>query len=170
MFDENGLYFEIAPSGGKWWRLKYHSPVTRKEKRLSLGTYPDISLGDAREKRDERCFQGRSPWRSGAGAYIFESVMREWYCKFSPEWAESHSTRLLRMFERDVFPEIGRLPVADMTPLPLLAVAQKVEERSPDTAHRPIRRCGQVFSYAVLTMRCTADPTAPLVVRAKDGC
>jgi integrase len=180
VFDKDGLYIEVAPAGGKWWRLKYYSPVTGKEKRLSLGVYPDVSLKTARE----RCAELRKQLASGIdpGAQrrrdkltkahdavnTFEAVTREWYSKFSPGWAESHSKRLIAMFERDVFPEIGDVPVALVEPLQLLAIAKKVADRSPDTARRLLRRCGQVFSYGVLTMRCKTDPTFVLRGKGKD--
>jgi len=180
VFDGNGLYIEVSPAGGKWWRLKYYSPVTRKEKRLSLGVYPDVSLKTARERCGElrkQLAEGIDPGaqrrnekltRAHKAANTFEAVAREWYAKFSPEWAESHSKRLIAMFERDVFPEIGDVPIASVEPLQVLAIAERVADRSPDTARRLLRRCGQVFSYGVLTMRCKTDPTFVLRGKGKD--
>jgi integrase len=177
VFDGDGLYIEISSGGSKWWRLKYYSPVTRKENRLSLGVYPNVSLKTARE----RCADVRKQLADGIdpGAQrrrdkltkahnavnTFEAVTREWYSKFSPGWAKSHSKRLIAMFERDVFPEIGDVPIALIEPLQVLAIAERVADRSPDTARRLLRRCGQVFSYGVLTMRCKTDPT--FVLRGK---
>ncbi len=177
---ETASIIEVSPAGGKWWRLKYYSPVTRKEKRLSLGVYPDVSLKVARE----RCAEVRKQLADGVdpgsqrrrdkltkahhAVNTFEAVTREWFSKFSPEWAESHSKRLMAMFERDVFPAIGTVPIASVEPLQLLTIAERVADRSPDTARRLLRRCGQVFSYGVLTMRCKTDPTFALRGKGKD--
>ena len=117
--DERGLYLEISPAGGRWWRFKFYSPITRKEKRLSLGVYPDVSLKEARDRRDEAKKliangidpgeQRKSEHRATAAKAVntFEAVMREWYEKHESHWAESHSKRLMRLFERDVFPFRG---------------------------------------------------------------
>ena len=178
--DGEGMYLEVAPSGGRWWRLKYTSPIDGKEKRLSLGVYPAVSLREARSRRDAMKLQLRDKMdpslvrrkeklaRDYAGANTFEAVAREWYQKRSSEWVASHSTRLLRMFERDVFPTLGATPISEVTTPDVLAVARRVEVRSPDTAQRLLRRCGLVFSYAIRTQRCSNDPSAPLRGRGQD--
>jgi hypothetical protein len=103
-----GLYLEVSPSGGRWWRLKYYKPVAKTENRLSLGTYPEIGLKEAGARRDEArklVSQGIDPSdhrktiRQDAEQRAdnsFEAVAREWYDKQKPRWVEGHSLRLLR--------------------------------------------------------------------------
>ena len=111
LFDERGLYLEISPRGGRWWRLKYR--FAGKEKRLSLGVYPDVSLKDARDRRDasrKLLADGIDPSehrkamksaRADRAANSFEVVAREWFAKYSASWAANHSDRINRRFERD---------------------------------------------------------------------
>ena len=100
--------------GGKWWRLKYR--YDGKEKQLSLGVYPDVSLKDARQRRDEArklLAEGIDPgenWKAAKtdrAANSFEVIAREWYAKNSANWAESHGSRIIRRLERDISPWIG---------------------------------------------------------------
>jgi integrase len=173
LFDERGLYLEIAPAGGKWWRFKYR--FQGKEKRLSLGVYPDVGLSVARGRRDDArklLAEGVDPSAnrkatrlagSDRTANSFEVVTREWFGKFSPGWANSHSSRVIRLFERDIFPWIGGRPIADVSAPELLAVIRRIERRGAlETAHRARTNCGQVFRYAVATGRCGHDPSGDL--------
>jgi hypothetical protein len=114
LFDDSGLYLEVAPSGGKWWRLKYR--FEGKEKRLSLGVYPEVSLKDARERRDEASKllangidpsenrRAKKAAREARAANSFEVVAREWFAKHAPNWSATHSDRIIRRLERDIFP------------------------------------------------------------------
>ena len=171
--DERGLYLEVSPGGGKWWRLKYR--FGRKEKRLSLGVYPDVTLKDARDRRDEarKLLAGGidpSEYRkatkaaqSDRNANNFELTAREWFAKYSPTWAPNHGTRLIRLFERDIFPCLGAKPISEITAPDLLAVLRRIEARGAlDTSHRALGNCGQVFRYAVATGRCQRDPSSDL--------
>ena len=164
MFDSRGLYLEIAPSGGKWWRLKYR--FDSKDKRISLGTYPDVSLKDARERRDEArklLANGVDPSeqrkaekaaRAECNANSFEVIAREWFYKHEPNWAASHSKRIIRRLERDIFPWIGNMAITDITAVQLLKTIRRIEERGAlETAHRALVNCGQVFRYAIATGR-----------------
>ena len=169
LFDSQGLYIEVAPSGGKWWRLKYR--ILGKEKRLSLGVYPEVSLKDAREKRDQArrsLSEGADPiearkLQSIADGASFEAVAREWFIKFAPGWSESHANRILRRLENDVFPWLGYRSIDQIDPPELLKVIRRIESRGAlETAHRAIRNCGQVFRYAVATGRAERDPTTDL--------
>ena len=173
MFDERGLYLEVSPSGGKWWRLKYR--FNGKEERISLGVYPDVDLKSARERRDDArklLSDGIDPSANrkalkAAGveraANSFEVVAREWHQKYSQTWAKSHSERIMRRFERDIFPWIGKRPLDELTAPELLDVLRKIEKRgSGATAHRALGNCGQVFRYAVSTGRAERDPTNDL--------
>jgi len=173
LFDERGLYLEVSPAGGKWWRLKYR--FDGKEKRLSLGVYPDVSLKDARERRDaarKLLADGTDPSenrkaqksaRADRVANSFEVVAREWYAKYSATWAKDHGNRIIRRFERDIFPWIGGRPIAEITAPELLAVVRRIEDRGAlETAHRALGNCGRVFRYAVATGRAERDPSGDL--------
>ena len=173
LFDGGGLYLEVAPSGGKWWRLKYR--FGGKEKRLSLGVYPDVSLKDARERRDEarkllsndidpsenrKAAKAAQVERAGNS---FEVIAREWYAKHSPNWSAGHGDRIIRRLERDIFPWIGAVPIAEIGAPRLLEVIRRIEQRGAlETAHRALGNCGQVFRYAVATGRAERDPSGDL--------
>ena len=171
LFDAGGLYLEVSPAGGKWWRWKYR--FGGKEKRLALGVYPDVSLKAAREKRDtfrkqiaagiDPGLARKSEKLARAGAESFEAVAREWHGKFSPTWVSNHGDRILRRLERDLFPWLGSRPIADIKAPELLAVLRRIESRgAQETAHRAMQNCGQVFRYAVATGRAERDPTGDL--------
>ena len=173
IFDGRGLYLEVTPRGGKYWRLKYR--FGGKEKRLSLGVYPDVSLKEARRRcEDARRLltreidpsehrQALKAAREQQVSNSFEAVAREWFTKHAPNWADSHSSRIINRLERDVFPWIGGKAVATVTTSQLLSVVRRVEERGAlETAHRALRNCGQVFRYAVATGRARTDPSVVL--------
>ena len=171
IFDGGGLYIEISPAGGKWWRCKYR--FGGKEKRLSFGVYPDVSLKSAREKREavrQQLARGIDPGEvrkaaklTQAGLESFEAIAREWHVKFSPGWVPSHGDRILRRLERDVFPWLGKRPIAEIKAPDVLAVLRRIESRgAQETAHRAMQNCGQVFRYAVATGRAERDPTGDL--------
>ena len=171
--DGGGLYLELSPAGGKWWRLKYR--FDGKEKRISLGTYPDTSLASARDKRDaarKLLAAGVDPGEhrkaeKAAGddkaANSFEVVAREWLAKHSPTWAASHGDKIAARLERDMFPWIGRRPIADITAKDLLATINRIADRGAiETAHRALQNCGQVFRYAIVTGRADRNPATDL--------
>ena len=173
LFDERGLFVLVTPAGGKWWRFRYR--YDNKEKLLSLGVYPDVSLKDARERRDEArklLADGIDPGenrkaqkaaRLDRASNSFEVVAREWYGKYSPTWAEHHGDRIMRRFERDIFPWIGGRPISDVTAPELLAAVRRIESRGAlETAHRALGNCGQVFRYAIATARAVRDPSGDL--------
>lgn len=173
MGDAGGLYLEVAPAGGKYWRLKYRFGGT--EKRLALGVYPDVKLAMARERRDEArrlLADGIDPsehrkatkaMRAERAANSFEAVAREWYAKKAPTWAASHGDKVIRRLERDVFPWVGARPVADLNAPELLAVLRRIEGRGTvETAHRALQNTGQVFRYAIATGRAERDPSGDL--------
>jgi len=173
MFDGGGLYLEISPRGGKWWRLKYR--FDGKEKRISFGVFPDVGLKVARERRDaarkllaegidpgaER--KARKDARVDQLANSFESIAREWFGKFSVRWAPAYGAKVIGCLERDVFPWLGALPVRDISAPTLLGVLRRIESRGAlDTAHFAREKCGQIFRYAVATGRGDRDPSADL--------
>lgn len=171
--DEKGLFLLVSPSGGKWWRLKYR--FGGKEKLISLGTYPEVGLKDARERRDAARklladgvdpSANRKATKAAKGeqaANSFEVVAREWYAKFSPTWNENHGTRIIRRLERDIFPWIGSKPIAEVSAPDLLATVRRIENRGAmETAHRALQNCSQVFRYAIATARAERDPAQDL--------
>jgi len=171
--DERGLYLLLAPSGGKWWRLKYQ--YAGKEKLLSLGTYPDVSLAKARRLRDEArqlVADGEDPSaqrqeekraKVEAAANDFATVAREWLENVKPKWAAVYHSDTGKRFEAFVFPALGRRPIAQVTPKELLDVLRKIEARGTvETAHKVARACGQVFRYGIVTGRCERNPAADL--------
>ncbi|MHB1051482.1 MAG: tyrosine-type recombinase/integrase [Thiobacillus sp.] len=173
MFDGGGLYLEVAPTGGKLWRFKYR--FGGKEKLLALGKYPDVSLKDARERRDEARrllanevdpSENRKQQKAAKierSANSFEVVAREWIAKNTPTWAASHTSKIIRRLEMYVYPWLGGKPIADITAPDLLAIARRIEAKGAiETAHRALQNCGQVFRYAVATGRAERDPTGDL--------
>ena len=171
MTDGKGLYLEVAPSGGKWWRLKYR--FGGKEKRLSLGVYPDVSLKVARIKRDDLrklvadgidpSHTRKAEKQSTGDQNSFETVAREWHSKFSANWSESHSSRTIIRLEQNVFPWLGNKNINDITAPELLTALRRVENRGAlETAHRVNQICGQVFRYGIATGRAERDPAADL--------
>jgi integrase len=173
LFDTRGLYLEVSPAGGRWWRFKYC--FAGKEKRISLGVYPDVGLKMAREKRDEARKQvaaGIDPGAQRKAAKValmektqntFEALGREWYALRSASWVATHGDRIIRRLERDIFPWIGERPIRDVGAPELLAVLRRIESRGAnETAHRALQNCGCVFRYAVATGRADRDPSRDL--------
>ncbi len=173
LFDARGLYLEISPNGGRWWRLKYR--FQKKEKRISLGTYPEVPLKEARERRDaarallssgvDPSAKRQQDRREAAirAANSFEAVALEWQAKQARRWTAKHADDVRRRLEVNLFDELGAMPIASIEPPTLLAAVHKVESRgSYDLAHRMMGVAGQVFRYAVATSRCERDPSRDL--------
>jgi len=170
--DERGLYLEISPRGGKWWRLRYW--MNGKENRLSLGVYPDVSLKDARDRRDEARkliakgvdpAQVRKEERAEAleSAETFEAIAREWHARISPSWTASTAKTNITRLELDIFPYLGTKQIKDIAAPELLAALRRVESRGAEETARRLRTlCGQVFRYGVATGKCERDPAADL--------
>ncbi|MDL2317320.1 integrase arm-type DNA-binding domain-containing protein [Desulfovibrio sp. OttesenSCG-928-A18] len=167
-YDADGLFIIVTPSGGKWWRFKYR--FGGKEKLISLGTYPEVGLKEARRRRDEAREQiaaGVDPaaQRKAVRAAVraeqadaFEVVALEWFTTKKDAWTEDHGGRVLARLKKDIFPAIGARPVREITPPELLAALRKVEQRgTPETAHRALQSCGQIFRYAIATGRADRD-------------
>jgi len=171
--DEKGLFMLVHPKGFKYWRFKYR--FAGKEKLLAFGVYPDVSLANARDRRDEArklLANGVDPGAvkqaskravQVAAENSFEAVAREWYAKRESGWVPSHSEKIIRRLERDIFPWIGQQPIAAITAPELLTVLRRIEDRGAiETAHRAYQNCGQIFRYAVATGRSERDPTGNL--------
>ncbi|MCA4902696.1 MAG: integrase arm-type DNA-binding domain-containing protein [Rhodocyclaceae bacterium] len=173
LFDGGGLYVEVAPSGGKWWRLKYR--FGGKEKRISLGVYPDVSLKQARARRDkarrllaDRIDPGerRKAEKSAMvelAANSFDAVVQEWTEKFRPKWTPGYHAKVVRRLQVNVLPWLGALPIHSITAPQVLSCARRAESRGAiDVAHRIVQDCGQVFRYAIATGRAERDPSVEL--------
>jgi len=173
MADGGGMYLEVMPNGSKYWRLKYR--LAGKEKRLALGVYPDVTLAEARNRRDEArkllandidpsaVKQAQKAANVQHAANSFEVIAREWFDRHSPNWKENHSSKVISRLEKDIFPWIGAMPISGITPPILLAAIRRIEARGAlETAHRALATCGQVFRYAVATGRAERDPTGDL--------
>lgn len=169
--DEKGLYIEIKPNGSKLWRFKYR--IDGKEKLLSVGIYPDVSLKEARNRRDDLRKQvaggidpsdlRKAQKLANAGMESFEFVAREWHIKHQINWSEGHAARILTRLENDVFPWLGRKNISEIKPPELLQVLRRVENRGAlETAHRIHQVCSQIFRYAVATGRAERDSAADL--------
>lgn len=168
IYDTGGLFLLVKPTGSKWWRLKYS--IDGKEKGLSLGVYPDVSLKAARDLRDEArklLAAGVDPSaqrkatkaaKADRAANSFEVVAREWHTKQLPTWVHAHAIRIIRRLENDIFPWLGGRPIAELKAPELLAVLRKIEKRGAvETAHRALSECGQVMRYAIATGRAERD-------------
>ncbi|MGB9153201.1 MAG: integrase arm-type DNA-binding domain-containing protein [Alphaproteobacteria bacterium] len=173
MFDSGGLFLLVTPKGGKWWRFKYR--YAGKEKLLSLGIYPEITLKEARGRRDEERKKlahkidpsinrkaAKQNWIDSQ-ADTFEAVAREWLVSRSDIWTPSNMTKTTRRLEIDAFPWFGKRPIAEITAPELLAALRRTEARGAvGTAHRALQNFGQVFRYAIATGRATRDVSADL--------
>jgi hypothetical protein len=170
--DADGLYLLVTEKGHKWWRFRYR--FESKEKLLSLGTYPEISLADARTRRDEARKQvahGIDPGAvrksmkqaETAETETFEVIAREWHTKFTPTWTSIHAATIMSRLERDLFPWMGKRPINEIRAPELLAVLRRVESRGAlETAHRIRTIAGQIFRYAVATGRAERDCSGDL--------
>lgn len=167
--DSGGLLLFVSPSGGKLWRMRY--ALKGKEKLLSFGPYPSVSLAEARAQRDEAralLRSGKDPslekkLRRAAGdtASSFECVARDWYGRNSPNWTERHSQDVITSLVAHVFPTLGQLPVTAITPPMVLGVLRAIEARPAlETARRVRQRISAVFVYAIALGIGEADPAA----------
>lgn len=169
--DDRGLHLMISPAGGKLWRYRYE--IGGKEKLLALGAYPAVSLAEAREARDaarKTLDQGRDPSvekklqraaRAATDAHTFESVAREWHALRKPTWRPKHAEIVLNSLVADVFPTLGALPIASITPPMVLSTLRAIEKRGvPDTAHRVRQRMSAVFVHGIASGIAESDPAA----------
>ncbi|QLX26731.1 tyrosine-type recombinase/integrase [Citrobacter freundii] len=179
MADGGGLYLLVKTNGSRYWRLKYR--IDGKEKLLALGVYPDVSLADARAKRDEArkgIAGGIDPLevkkeqkveREAQVKNTFQEIALEWHNMKVKKWSAGYASDILEAFNKDVFPFIGQRPVADIKPLELLNVLKKMEDRGATEKAKKVRqRCGEVFRYAIVTGRAEYNP-APDLTSAMQG-
>ncbi len=173
LVDEKGMYLLLQPTGAKLWRMNYR--FDGKQKTLALGTYPETSLSQARDKRDEarkKLAQDIDPGeqrklekqeRRTSLANTFEVIARDWMKVRGKEWSEGYAGKTRACMERHAFPSIGSKPIKDITAPELLAMLRAIEKRGTvDMAHRIQQHCGAVFRYAISTGVVDADPTPSL--------
>lgn len=171
--DSDGMYLSVRPNGGKYWQMKYR--FGGKEKTLSFGVYPEVTIKEAREKRDaarkllrqeidpSKAKKDKKLQTSLNAANNFEAIAREWHSTNADKWSEGHRKNILHRLEMDIFPQIGNYPIADITPPELLNVIRQIEKRGAnEIAHRAKQTCGQIFRYAIVTGRADRDPSADL--------
>lgn len=134
IYDAEGLYIEVPPTGSKRWRFKYR--INGKEKRISLGIYPEIGLKDAREKRDEARRQvaaGRDPSviknKTAYAEKTFQHIADEWVALHRATWAPRHTETVEQRLRSYIYPELGNVPLKDITPIEVLSVIKAIEKR-----------------------------------------
>lgn len=170
--DADGLFLKITPAGGMYWQWRIRTP---KETIVSYGTYPEVSLAEAREShRQARTLRrgGIHPNSAKRNAKLaerfasdnsFEIVAREWFETRKSEWAKSYGDKILARLTNDVFPVIGTAAINSLQPPAVLVALRRIESRGAlETAHRALENIGQVFRYAVVTGRIQSDPSRDL--------
>ena len=171
--DSQGMYLHVAPSGAKYWRLKYR--VDGKERVHALGVYPTVSLLAARKARDaikDQLRAGLDPSHEKRRVKIetglrrtnsFEAIAREWYDAKCQTWKTSYADNVIALLEKELFPALGARPIAEITAPELLAVLRKIEARGAfEMSKKSMQLAGQVFRFGVATGRCERDPTPDL--------
>jgi integrase len=171
--DGGGLYLEVMPNGSKYWRLKYR--FAGKEKRLAIGVYPEISLGQAREKRitaKKSITAGSDPSQLKQeakqlavtkGNNTFEKVAREWHETNLHTWSKNHGEAVLKRLEADIFPKLGGRPTSDINAPEILAVLRVIEKRDAlDLTQTVAQYCRRIFAYAIATGRAERNPVIDL--------
>lgn len=171
--DGGGLYLEVATSGSRYWRLKYR--YAGKEKRLAFGVYPEVSLAEARDKREAAkkvLAAGNDPGEVKKAEKIaqklgfentFEAIAREWHQVRADRWSLRYREEIIDTFEKDVFPYIGKRPIAEIKPMELLETLRRMEKRGALEKMRKVRqRCSEVFRHAIVTGRAEYNPAPDL--------
>ncbi len=161
------------PNGSKYWRLKYR--IDGKEKRISFGVYPEVSLKEARDKREvarKQVAEGVDPSFARKHKKIekiqdaqntFEAIARQWHEKRKSAWTEKYAHNIINRLEINVFPVIGQYPIKDVTPAMMLQMLQAIEKRGAhDLTYRVRQYCSQIFRYAIPLELLSRDVTADL--------
>ena len=173
LFDGGGLYLEVTPAGGKVFRLKYR--IDGKEKTLTIGKYPTVSLAEARaaaENARRLLVSGQDPSeakqqekreRQAAALNTFEAIARRWHSDNLIRWKENHAARVLRYFETDVFPVIGAMSIQEIRVSDIKGVIDGVMARGVNNTAEKIREwTGAIFDYAVMLEIVETNPAYSL--------
>lgn len=173
LLDSNGLYLYVPVTGKKVWQLRYK--LDGKEKVLTVGKYPLMSLQEARDKAwlaKKDVSVGVDPVKAkklSVKNNSFCSIYQEWYEHKKQVWSEVYSTELSRMFQDDILPLIGGMEINEIEPMQILEVIRRFEDRGAmERANKARRRCGEVFRYAIVTGRAKYNP-APDLADAMKG-
>jgi len=170
--DSQGLYLEVLPTGGKYWRLKYR--LHGKEKRLGLGVYPRVSLLKARKEKErirEQLSLGIDPVIQKTQekheavferVQTFEDVAKEWHSKGVEAWDPRYAKTVMHRLEKYTFGEFGHFPLNILKPTTILVCLQKIEQTAPDMARRIKQLVSHVLRYAIVTNRIDRDLTIGL--------
>ena len=171
--DGRGLFLLVNPNGSKYWRMKYR--FNGKEKLLSFGVHPDVSLAEAREKAEEARLKLRNKEDPSLARKIekksslyssentFQSIATEWFDTHLKNKSKSYKDRTWRILSKDLYPQIGLVPIEQLDASTLLLSLRKIEERTLDIAHRARQTASQVFRYAIATARADRDIAADLI-------
>jgi integrase len=162
LFDGGGMFLFCTPTGGKLWRLKYS--IDGKEKLLALGAYPDISLKDARQKREEakeQLAKGIDPGEQKKEAkakaaaiardeaLTFDAVAREWFAKKTGHLTPGYRNQLVSRLENQLLPDLGGIRFSTLEPADILKACRRAEGRGNiETAHRLLQLAGQITRFA----------------------
>ncbi len=173
MTDGRGMYLLVHTNGGKYWQMAYR--FAGKQKTLALGVYSDVTLADARARRDEArkllannsdpgaVKQAQKKQARIEAADSFEAIAREWHALNTPRWTANHAYDVLRSLEKEVFPLIGARPIAEIDAPDVLDTIRKIEGRKAyDVAGRTLQRVRAVFSYAIASGRSRHNPAAEI--------
>lgn len=183
--DGGGLFVLVHPSGRKYWGIAFR--VSGKQKFLSGGSYPEVSLREARGWREaikaqivlgleptaqpELRGEAKTKAKKHPPNDSFEAIAREWYETRLLGWSPRYAGVIIRRMEADIFPVIGREPIASITPRQMLEALRAIEKRgSVEMAHRIKNHCSEVFRYAIPDGRCPSDPCrdlAPALAKPK---
>jgi integrase len=171
--DGAGMFLLINPNGSRYWRLKYR--YAGREKQISLGVYDEVSLAEARVKREEKrklLAKGIDPSQDRkqtkralrtAVSNSFEAVARDWHDGQRARWTPGHADAVLALLKKDVFPLIGDRPLTEVTAPELLYAIRGIERRgAAETARKALRHCGAVFRFAIADGRGVHNPAADL--------
>jgi integrase len=181
--DGGGLHLFITPAGGSTWRIKYR--LDGKEKIYSIGPYPLVTLAAARVELGEvksLLLEGKDPVgnrrinraaQAASSDNTFQFVAEEWLTMKKKEWSATHHTKSARAFERDIYPSLGKLPIASITPAMVAMAIQDIHKRDVlETASRILQHLNGVFRYAQAKGLCRDNPAAPareVLPRKKDS-
>ncbi|EAO9965154.1 tyrosine-type recombinase/integrase [Salmonella enterica] len=171
--DGGGLYLLVNPNGSRYWRMKYR--YAGKEKLLSIGVYPDVTLAEARDKRTQakrilaagddpsEVKQAEREAKNLAVNNSFELLALEWHEHKKPNWSSGYADDIMEYLRKDIFPYIGKKAITDIKPITMLSVLKKMEARGVlDKLKKTRQACRQIFTYAIITGRAEFNPVTDL--------
>lgn len=171
--DGGGLYLLVNPNGSRYWRMKYR--YAGKEKLLSIGVYPDVTLAEARDKRTKakrilaagddpsEVKQAEREAKNLAVNNSFELLALEWHEHKKPNWSSGYADDIMEYLRKDIFPYIGKKAITGIKPITMLSVLKKMEERGVlDKLKKTRQACRQIFTYAIITGRAEFNPVTDL--------